>query len=233
VSDTSAKSHKQGAFRGTLLACALVLGCSAAWILAATYQRPSLPYFPATMEAVNAAAEHRKAATSAAEIGYVRGDLWADSALTYLNLFWSTGPRGAGVSDTAIWKRASDTADRALAYAPYDARVWLVRAVALSPSGNLDDKASAALRTSYYTGPNEIALIPLRLRLAVRAAALAERSFQLLVQRDLRFVVTHKPELKPAIEAAYRDASPTGKQFLEATLEELDPDLRTKLRTGG
>ena len=83
---------------------------------------------------------------------------------------------------------------------------------------------------SYYTGANEVELIPLRLHLAVNSQALAENDFQELVRHDIRTIVTRKPELKPAILTAYRDALPTGRQFLEETLKEIDPALLPMLR---
>jgi hypothetical protein len=46
-------------------------------------------------------------------------------------------------------------------------------------------------------------------------------------------VVTRKPELKPAIVAAYRDAAPIGRQFIEDALEEIDPPLLARLRSKG
>ena len=68
----------------------------------------------------------------------------------------------------------------------------------ISIRGSVKNPA-AALRMSYYTGANEVELIPLRLHLAVNSQALAEKDFQELVRHDIRTIVTRKPELKPAI----------------------------------
>ena len=124
-------------------------------------------------------------------------------------------------------EHAREVAHRALTLAPYDARVWLVLA---GIDSRLGQKFAASLRMSYYTGANEAKLIPWRLHLAVNSQALAERDFQELVRHEIRTIITRKPELKPAILAAYRDASPTGRQFLEETLEESDPTLLATLR---
>ena len=47
--------------------------------------------------------------------------------------------------------------------------------------------------------------------------------FQELVRHDIRIAVTHKSELMPALVAAYNNAPPSGRQFIEKTLAELDP----------
>ena len=73
-------------------------------------------------------------------------------------------------------------------------------------------------------------LIPLRLQLALRSDAIADKQIQQLVHHEVRTIVTRRPELKPAISAAYRDALPIGQQFLEETLQELDPGLFATLR---
>jgi hypothetical protein len=69
--------------------------------------------------------------------------------------------------------------------------------------------------------------------LAVQSVALGDSDFQQLVRHDIRTIVTRKPELKPAIVAAYRDTAPIGRQFIEDTLEEIDPTLLTWLHSKG
>lgn len=231
MSDLPTTSPSQGLFRGTVLVFAFVLGCQAMWILAAEFSHRSLTGFPATTEAAKAAAANRDAAALAASFGFIRGDLWAEYALTYLNLFWGDAPDSASTQASTTMERAREVADRALAFAPHDARIWLVLASVDLRLDWLNHKAAATLRMSYYTGANETDLIPLRLLLAVRSDALADKDFQELVRHDIRTIVTRKPELKPAILAAYRDALLIGQQFLEETLEEIDPILLMRLRS--
>jgi hypothetical protein len=233
VSNLPTTSPSQGLFRGTILVFAFVLGCQAMWILAAEFPHRSLTGFPATAEAATAAAANRDAAALAASFGFIRGDLWAEYALTYLNLLLSDERDSASTQASTMIEQARGVADRALAFAPHDARIWLVLASIDSRFDWLNHKAAAALRISYYTGANETDLIPLRLLLAIHSDALADKDFQLLVRHDIRTIVTRKPELKPAILAAYRDALPIGQQFLEETLEEVDPTLLGKLRSKG
>ena len=43
----------------------------------------------------------------------------------------------------------------------------------------------------------------------------------------------HKSELMPALVAAYNNAPPSGRQFIEKTLAELDPSVLASIRSGG
>jgi hypothetical protein len=180
-----------------------------------------------------AAGIDRNAAAQTASFGYIRGDLWAEYALTYFNLVERNEPddRSAQASKTA--EQAHEVATRALSLAPYDARVWLTLAGIDSRFDWLNQKPAAALRMSYYTGANQTELIPMRLRLAVSSQALGDKDFQELVRHDVRAIVLRLPELKPAIVTAYRDSLPAGRQFLEKTLEEIDPTLLASLRPKG
>src|SRR5713226_6809384 len=86
--DLPMAASTQGWFRRAILAFAALLGLQATWILVAELTRPALPAFAPDAEAAAAAATRRSAATAAARLGWVRGDLWADCALTYTDLFW-------------------------------------------------------------------------------------------------------------------------------------------------
>jgi hypothetical protein len=233
VSSFPTITQKTGLFRGTVLVFALLLGCLAMWILAAEGFRPALPGFPVNLQAVAAAATNRNEATRAASFGIIRGDLWAECALTYLDMFWSGDRDSASAQIPQTIEHAREAADRALTYAPHDSRIWLVLASIDSRLDWLNRNMAAELRMSYYTGANETDLIALRVLLAVRSDALADKDFQQLVGHDLRTIVTRKPGLKPAILAAYRDALPIGQQFLEETLAEIDPALLARLKSKG
>jgi hypothetical protein len=220
-------------FRGTVLIFAFVLGCQATWILIAELSRPPSSGFPRTVQAAAAAVAHRNAAARAASFGLVRGDLWAEYAITYLNLVWRDEPDTESAQASKTVSQAREVVDHALALAPHDARIWLVLASVDMRFNSLNQKPAAALQMSYYTGTNETELIPLRLLLAVNSQALADKDFQQLVRHDIRIIVTRKPELEHAIVAAYRDASPLGRKFLEKTLEEIDPTLLARLASKG
>jgi hypothetical protein len=83
---------------------------------------------------------------------------------------------------------------------------------------------------SYYTAPNEIALIPLRIVIATRSDAITDADLQVLVGGEIRTIITRKPESKPLILAAYRNALPQGKRFIEEAVGEFDPALLTAIR---
>jgi hypothetical protein len=51
------------------------------------------------------------------------------------------------------------------------------------------------------------------------------------VKREIRLVATRRPDLTPALRAAYHDALPQGRRFIEQALEGLDPSLLAKIRS--
>ncbi len=229
VNTHSAKWSGLTLFRGALFLFALLLACQAIWILTAEVSLPSLPDFPSSSQAASAAAADRNGAARAARFGFIRGDLWAKYALTYLSLVQADEANNDAQNSETI-QQARQVADRALALAPYDARIWLVLAGIDTRFNWLNHKPGAPLRMSYYTGANKTELIPLRLLLAFKSQALVEEDIQQLVRHDIRIVVTHKPELEPAVIAAYRNALPSNRQFLEDTLQEIDPALLARIR---
>src|SRR5262249_22305359 len=140
--------------------------------------------------AVNRTAAHR-----AAMLGMVRGDLWAQDALTYSDIFRHENRNGADAKNTATLEEARYATERALALAPYDARLWLMLA---GLRARVDrTKASSAILMSYYTGRNEPALMPVRLSLALNSPSITDKEFQELVTHDLSLIVSRHPELKP------------------------------------
>jgi hypothetical protein len=173
---------------------------------------------------------HRASAASAASLGIIRGDLWADSALTYLNLFWGNGKDPDEQSD-ALVNEGYKAAERALTFAPHESSAWLVLAgIELRPGWINQGPAAAALRMSYYTGGNQAELIPLRLHLAIHSDALKDADFQDLVRHDIQLIVSRRADLKDAIVTAYAEATPSAQQFIEDTLKNLDPELLGRLR---
>jgi hypothetical protein len=211
-----------------------VLACHAIWVLLAEWYRPALPGFPVDAHAAEALVAQRDAAASAASYGIMRGDLWAENALTYANILWDENGPSPNGEDTKTIGRVRDIADRALTLDPYDAGTWLVLAGVELQFRPIDQKmAAAAIRMSYYTGPNETKIIPLRLHLAVRSEALADKDFQQLVRHDIRVIVTRNPDLKAAILSAFAHAPPAGQQFVRQTLMDLDPSLLSKLGSKG
>jgi hypothetical protein len=222
------KSH--GWFRGAMLVLAFVLACQAFWILAAGFYRLPSVGFPAGSQSAAAVTANREDAHIAALIGYIRGDLWADELLTYPSAYQLHEKDNLSANNSPPIEQIRNIAERALSFAPHDSRTWLVLANIDSRFDWLNKKASNDLRMSYYTGANEVELIPLRLSLAVSFSDISVADFQQFVRHDIGIIVTKKPELKSAIQDAYRYALPDGRQFIEATLKEMDPTLLSKLQ---
>ena len=86
---------------------------------------------------------------------------------------------------------------------------------------------------TYFTGPNEPALTPLRIRIATRSTAITDAELQTLVEQDIRAIILRNQDQKPSLLAAYRDASPQGKQLIEATVGDLDKNLLATIRAIG
>jgi hypothetical protein len=234
VSGFHTHTQNHGLFQALTLFFALVLTCQSVWILGAEIWRPSFSSFPDTPQSAATYAREQNAADLAASIGLVRGDLWSEYALTYVDLIWNDGQPGANYRNSETIAQAYKVIDRALSLAPHNADIWLLLAgIDLQDDWINQKAAGAALRMSYYTGANNSEIIPLRLRLAVRSEALANDDFKELVRHDINFVITRAPALKYTIVTAYQKALPAGQQFLKETLKTLDPNLLSNLQPNG
>jgi hypothetical protein len=195
-----------------MLAFAGVLAVAAAWLLGPEAARST---------AVAPLMERGRAMSSppcrAARLAVARGDLWSDCAVT--NDSSDGTPQGLAATEQAA------------AWAPFQSQAWLRLARAqVQPRPDRDTRrATEALRLAYYTGPNEVDLIPQRLLVSVHPEMLADGDIQRLVRHDIRTILTHAANLKPAILAAYQHASPAGKSFLTAAVEEVDPGFVEEL----
>ena len=217
-------------FRLTTLLFAVLLGAQCVWLLLAEFSRPGIDALPADATTAIAAAKQRDAALWAASIGVIRGDLWAESAFTYADLvFDETGLQpNPDVARAVV--RARFSLDHALSDAPHQSGTWLLLAdLALRyPSPGLD--AIEALKMSYYTGPSEQNLIPLRLRAATLADRFNDVEMRAFISRELRFLLKQKQN--SAIAEAYNIASPAGKRFIEQTVADIDPSFLNTLPAG-
>jgi hypothetical protein len=213
---------------------AVILALQAAWLLSAEFTRPTLPYFPESKADQDMASAARSSAETAARIGWLRGDLWTDAAITA----WSAlADRSAGERDRQIAlgkDHARAIAGRAIRWSPHESRAWLLVAALDSEFDWSNDKAVEPLKMSYFTGPNEIELAPLRIRLATRSTAITDVDLQSLTSKEIRSILLQHPDQKGSVLTAYRQASPEGKKFIEVTVRDLDKDLLATMRaTGG
>jgi hypothetical protein len=215
-------------FRLTTLVFALLLGAQSAWLLIAEYYRPEITKLPTDAAAATAAAGRRGAAASAASIGAIRGELWAELAFTYANLVVGGSASDAASNLPGTFVPARADLDRALDVAPTQSDAWLLRAELglLYPASGID--GMQALKMSYYTGPSEERLIPLRLNMAVRVNKFNDIEMSQLVSRDLRLLLARKQSA--VIVQAYNAASADGKDFIEQSIGDLEPSLLNSLR---
>jgi hypothetical protein len=221
----------QTVLRSGFLLLSTALAISGLWLLGAELSRPAIPYFPADQAAADVAASHRAGAAMSASIGVIRGDLWADYATSLAAALLGNADATPTDEGTSAAQNTAVTVSKAASLAPADSRVWLLLAMIDSRLKGRDREAAESLKMSYYTGPNETALIPSRLLFATRSSAIADPDMQDLVRREIRTIVTHGPQLRPTLSAAYRNASPAGRRFIDDEVGALDPNLLTAIRT--
>lgn len=219
--------RKQKQLRVALLAFAVLLTLQSIWIIVPELIRPSPLAFPRDARSLPISPSERNRAGWAAKLALMRGDLWAEAAIAQSpELIWDVESRKAAQSaDQAEVARA--TAEKAATLSPHDSRVWLFLA---SLDCLLHREVSGTLKMSYYTGSSEIVLMPLRLLVATCSDAINDAELQTLVASEIRLIITHEQNLKPVILAAYQDAPPSGKRFIETVVGDLDPGLMATIR---
>ena len=216
------------AFRLITLLFAVLLFIQCIWLLLAEFSRPSIDRLPTDVSAADIAAQKRDAAIWAASIGVIRGDLWADSAFTYTNLILDERRDSWTADITPTLGRARAISERAVDLAPTQFGAWLVLAGLAARYPSPGFTATEALKMSYYTGPSEPDLVPLRLRIATYSDVLTDIELRQFATRDLRLLLARHE--KSAIAVAYNAASPPGKRFIEQAVGEIDPSALVFLR---
>ena len=201
---------------------ATLLGVQCIWLLLAEVSRSGISRLPTETASAAAARNERVNASWAARIGTIRGDLWAESAFTYADLLWSDGRKGADLV------QAHSSVNYALTAAPHQSSVWLLLAALASRYQLSDIDAKEAVRMSYYTGPSELELMPLRLWTAVHSEAFNDIELRDSISREVRLLFSHQQ--KSAIVAAYDAAPSVGRQFIEQTIREIDPSAAESLK---
>jgi hypothetical protein len=210
------------AFRLATSFFAMLLGIQCLWLLLAEFPRPGISGLPTDAASAAAARNGRGKASWAARIGAIRGDLWAESAFTYADLMWRDGRGGAELG------QAHSSLNDALTAAPHQSSVWLLLAALASRYQLPGIDVKEAVRMSYYTGPSEFELMPLRLWTAVHSDAFSDVELSDFVSREVRLLFAHQQ--RSAIVAAYNVAPSVGRQFIEQTIREIDPSAAESLR---
>jgi hypothetical protein len=217
-------------FRRIAYLFAILLGAQCLWLVPAELVRPRISELPIDMTSAAAAAKQRDAASRAASIGAIRSDLWAEAAFTYADLLWSEKNEAMANADPAsTLLRARATLSRALNNGPHQSSAWLLLAGLSLRFPSLGFDVLETLKMSYYTGPSERALVPLRLRTAVQLDGPKDIEMRQFISRDLRMLLAQKQ--KSAIAEAYNVASPSEKRFIESTIKDIDPTALDSLQT--
>ncbi|MGY4415937.1 hypothetical protein ACVWW4_007673 [Bradyrhizobium sp. LB7.1] len=124
---------------------------------------------------------------------------------------------------------ASSSLVRSLRSSPLHGDIWLM--LAASKQNSSQSSTAAMLKMSYYTAPNDLDLLPLRLSVALATdAVVRELEFRDLIKRDVSLVVTRGSAIRSALVTAYRSASSEGKIYLESLISELDPTYLDNMR---
>lgn len=217
-------------FRSILISSACILGGLSLWMLASETLRPRVR-LTRELHLVAQSRELGNAAFRAARIGAVRGDLWADAAFALGGQALPSN-KGEPIGKLPL-DRALVATEQGIKFAPHDARLWLLLAAYYFRTNWLSERSAAALKMSYYTGPNTFEVVPERLLLAVQSRALNDSEFQELVRHDVQFAIRNKAELLPALLSAYDTAPQSGREFLEKAIEEIDPAFLKAVRSAG
>ena len=219
-------SLTQVQFRNILMVFAITLGVAGAWTLICELARAPRIGFPVDQN-YQAAADQRRKAALAARVGAVRGDLWAELFFSFANSILIRSGPDFGAVETL--NEALPAARRALVYAPFRSEVWLLLAEMAKDYELQTPSAATALTMSYYTAPYNQALTPLRLSVATRGNALRDAELRQLVEQDLQTIIARKPNLRPAVVAAYATASAEGKHLIENVVQQTDPAFLMQL----
>jgi hypothetical protein len=218
-----ASAHRS--FRAAIYGLAAVLGAYCIWLCAADIIRPGVQRLPTERQDAAVAAQQRSAAISAARVGIVRGDLWAEAAFTFSDSLWP--PSTGNASPATTIDQAHETLVQTVRYAPSRADVWLLLAALATRYRWPAPEAAEALRMSYFTGPGELSLMPLRARVAAQLAT-PDLELDQFAQRDLRLLLAQRQ--KSAVTQIYQSASPAHKRAIEKTVGEIEPALVDALR---
>ena len=179
-----------------------------------------LPFDPDTAES---AATHRTGALMAAELGLVRGDLWAKAAFTGAPFLWTARPANLDPTELKQLARVRNTTETALALAPINGAAWLFLAKLPAISPEAESRVGNLLEMSYFTAPSAPDLALSRIQRAVTSSALANKDLQTFVSGDLREILGRGPQFQQAIIAAYRDALPQNQAVFELLIADADP----------
>jgi hypothetical protein len=218
--------------RLALLVFGIVLGLSGLWMLLPELLRPKPIGLAFDRAGAEAAAARRTGAVLAAEIGAIRGDLWAEAAFTGAHFMGADRLTIRDWTNSGQLARARANAETALALAPVNGAAWLFLAKLPASSPEGENRVGTLLEMSYFTAPSALDLAPWRLERAATSSALADKDLQAFIKSDIRGILDRGPEYRQAIIAAYRNAWPSNQPIFESLVADADPTVAQLLRSG-
>jgi hypothetical protein len=218
--------------RLALLVFGVVLGLFGFWMLLPELLRPKSIGLTFDRAGAEAAAVHRTGAVLAAEIGAIRGDLWAEAAFTGARLMWIDRLAIRDWTSSGQLARAKAEAETAVSLAPVNGAAWLFLAKLPAASLEGENRVLTLLEMSYFTAPSSLDLAPWRLERAATSSAFADKDFQAFIKSDIRKILDQGPGYRQAIIAAYRNAWPQNQPIFESLVATADPAMAQLLRSG-
>lgn len=206
----------------------LLLAEQAAWILFAE-RYTSHAIWPSLEQVAGTTGVDAEEIAKAASIARFRGDLWAESGFSLVTQRRSN--QDASLDRGRRPDQALSAFTNALHYSPHRGDIWLMLAAIATRYKLAGYDVGALLRMSYYTAPNELALVPRRLRVALsNDNVLGEPELREMIKRDISLAISRQPALRIALLAAYRSASPDGRAIVETQISQVDPGFLKSIR---
>ena len=197
---------------------AVALCAQMVWLYAHPRYPGGLP-----LEAPSANQAARQASVGAPLSGSLRGDGGLHPRTSVLAQLPIANEPAASKPEIGADPAAPTALARALQYSPLRGDLWLMLAALSKEQRSAEYDVAALLKLSYYTAPSDLALLPLRLTVALgEVSAANEPELRELVQRDIKIALTKQPNLRPALVAAYQSASAEGKSMVNNLISEWD-----------
>jgi hypothetical protein len=218
--------------RSALVVFGIGLGVSGLWMLLPELLRSKPIGLAFDRNGAEAASARRTRAVLAAEIGAIRGDLWAEAAFTGARFMGTDHSTSLDRTNSRQLARARANAETALALAPINAAAWLFLARLPASSQDDENRVRTLLEMSYFTAPSDLDLATWRLERAATSSALADKDLQAFIKSDIRGILDRGPEFQQAVIAAYRNAWPQNQPIFESLMADTDPAVTRLLRSG-
>ena len=221
--------NSSNTFRIVLVVLALIVGSHAIASSFATLESLDRPVFPSdpTKSYSPAVATVPNWLETASPF---RSDLESNYALIVALQDIQAGRERSTADQSARNSEARRRLKQTLSISPYNPELWLALALLQAQHDPRDPSLGEALKMAYFTAPNDVELMPVRLDTVTLFDALADPDIKELARGDVRLMLTRQVELKRAVVSAYRRASSLGKAFLEEAVQSIDPSFLPKLR---